>query len=244
MAAVAVMTAALTTVPASTFVDFTALSAEDPLSAGGVWSNNTQGVGTNTAPTTGTSMRIATRTGGGGVICMGSTTAQANYEDSFAFIPAVWNKTSNMRVTATIFRAAGYNPSDNHELEILFGCKTGANYHRWIECLWSAAGAQDVANQDGDFVGTAYTIIGVSTGLLSGGPADGDKMVAEIYPATNRVRWGRIRAGTTIWAQDVTNALIDSTLGDGMGVGAFRRSTLPDSVAASLGFTDILIEAF
>lgn len=225
----------------SEFFDFTVMSAQDPLSADGAWSNNTQGTGGNVAPTTGTSLRIATKTGGG-LACIGSAAAQANYEDSFAFLPGVSG--GNMRVIATVFVADGYDPEDNHEIQIILGCKTSLAYHRWIECLWALHGGQQTLSQDGDFNGAAFTNIGTSTGLLAGGPQNGDKMIAELYLSANRVRWGRIQDGVTTWAQDTTDELIDETLGNGAGLAVFRRSIAPDSVAASLGFTDFLVEAF
>lgn len=227
--------------PAGFFVDFTALAAQDPLSAGGTWSNNTQGVGGNTAPLSGTSMRIAARTGGGGNLACGSVAAQVNYEDSFAFVPGLYSGTQNVRLTATLFVASGYAPTDNHELILIMGAKTALNYQHWVHCLWSIAGAQQLVVQDGDF--GVFTDIGGGTGLLSGGPANGDKMVAEIYPATTRARWGRIRSGVTTWAHDATSALIDNTLGTGMGICAFRRFAA-DSVAESFGFTDMTVESF
>lgn len=226
--------------PFSFQVSFDA-TPEDPLSLGGLFSNNTQGVGGNVAPTTGTSVRIATRTGGGGVIAMGSIAAQVNYEDSFAFVPNCPG--GNVQVLARVFVAGGYVPTDNHELEIILGCKTSASYHRWIECLWSIGGNQQTINQDGDFNGAAFVDIGNSVGDV-GVPQDGDYFIAELYRSANRVRWGRIRGGVTSWAQDVTSATyIDGTLGNGMGIAVFRRSIAPDSVAASLGFTDLLIRS-
>lgn len=237
----------------SYYIDFTALEAQDPLSAGGVFSNNTQGVGGNEAPLEATSIRIVTRTGGGGVIACGSAAAQINYEDSFAFVPGIWDGVSNMRATATIWVAAGYNPNgetDNHELELIFGCRTGNaggptgnRYHRWIECLWAINSNQQVLSQDGPFPGANFTDISVFANDV-GAMQNVDKMVGEIYPAANRVRWGRLRGGVTTWAQDVTNATyINGTLGSGIGIAAFRRFT-SESAAASLGFTDLLIEAF
>lgn len=247
-----------TPVAPSISVDFTALSAQDPLSAGGVWSNNTDGVGGNEAPIVATSVQIDARTGGGGNIAMASDAAHINYEDSFAFIPGVIGGTlsgPNYRITTTIFVASGYAPVDNHEVEIIIGCKTGnrpgdddPNYHRWIECLWSIGGTQETIDQNGDYSAGSFNLFGSpATPGFTGGPINGDKMIAEYYPASNRVRWGRIRSGTTTWAQDTTNAtyINPATLGDGIGVAFFRRSNSAfDTVVASLGFTDFLVESF
>lgn len=233
------------------FVDLTALSAQDPLSNGGTWSSNSQGAGGNGPAVGGTDVRIVSGTPN---VAVGSIAAQANYEDSFAFIPGVIGgllSGPNYRVTCSVFVASGYAPVDNHEMEIIIGCKAGGypsgttvNYHRWIECLWSLGGSQDTINQDGDFSGTSFQPIGVSTGLLTGGPGNLDKMIAEYYPGSNRIRWGRIRSGTTIWAQDVTNAtyINPATLGNGIGIAFFRRAG--DTNAVNLGFRDILIESF
>jgi len=228
------------------FIDFSALSAQDPLSNGGQFSNNTQGVGGNVAPTTGTSMRLAQLTGGGPVICCGSSAAQGGYEDSFAFIPiAGLSAGQNIRVTATFAVAAGYNPTDNHEMELIIGCKTSAGYHRWIESLWSIGGSHDMLSLDGDFINGTFTpITNDISPEFSGAMVNNDKFVAEHYRSAGRVRWGRIQGGTTNWSFDATDPLIDSTLGNGYGLAAFRRSIAPDSNATSLGFRDLRIEAF
>ncbi len=244
----------VTTAPPPAFsslsVDFTALSAQDPLSASGLFSNNTQGVGGNVAPTTGTSMRLAAMTGTSTVICCGSVAAQVDFEDSFAFVP-ISNLAagSNVRVRAEVAVASGYNPSDNHELEIIIGCKTSASYHRWIECLWSKGGAHDCLSLDGDFInGTFTSLTNDGGGEFSGGHADHDIFIAEYYPSAGRVRWGRIRTGVNsgnpLWSFDVTDPLINGTLGNGFGLAAFRRFIAPDSVSASLGFYNLLIQAF
>ncbi len=242
----------------SIFVNFTALSVQDPLSNGGQFSNNTQGVGGNGAPLAGSSMQILTRTGGGGVIAAASTAAHINYEDSFAFIPGVIGgllSGPNYRVTARLWIAAGYAPVDNHEFEIIIGCKTGnypagttANNHRWVECLWSLGGTQETIDQNGDYSAGSFNLFGSpATPGFTGGPLTGDDFIAEYYPASNRVRWGRIRSGTTTWAQDTTNAtyINPATLGNGIGIAMFRRSNFAfDTVVASAGFENLRIEGF
>lgn len=149
---------------------------ENPLSGGGVWSNNTQGVGGNTPPLNMTSMCVALASNGVTRIAM-ATHQGINYDDSFAFVPGFG---PNQWCEAVIYKEAGYNPSaagGNHELEIILGCRTSSGYHRWNEFLLNAAGGVDIINLDGG--PGAYAHLGVSTGAMLGRSVnDGDIMRA------------------------------------------------------------------
>jgi len=151
-------------------VDFSKLQIEDPLSEGGLWSNNTQGVAGNAAPLNLTSMRVATASDGITSIAM-ENHGGIDYDDSFAFIPG-WG--ANQFLEAVIYKAAGYNPNasgSNHELEIILGCRTSSGYHRWNEFQFNSGGGVDIVSLDGGQ--SAFTSIGVSTGAARI-PVDGD----------------------------------------------------------------------
>lgn len=223
--------------PGSHFVDFTALAAQDPLSVGGVWSNNTQGAGDNVPPGNMLSMRVAPSSDGAVMIAQHALVPVTDYNDAFAFVPNI-SSAGNMRVTAVVYRAPGYNPSANHELEIILGCRTtsGGN-HRWIECLWSVHGAADIANLDGG--PGSFTILG-ETVFDVGPPKDGDVWVAELHRATHTVRW-YVNGALVCRA---TNPLI-SNLGSGAGIAAFRRGPpFGTSDSAALGFRSFRADVF
>lgn len=180
------------------------------------------------------SMRVALASDGVTRIAQHAAPAVVDYNDSFAFVPGVSN--GNMRITATVYRAAGYNPSANHEIELILGCATtsGGN-HRWVECLWSAGGALDIINLDGGPNG--FTVLGGVTGRVSGGPKNGDVWVAELYRSSNRVRW----LVNGVVACEITHSLI-SNLGNGAGIAAFRRPG--DTSSGGLGFRNFKCESF
>ena len=224
-------------VPPGTFViNFANWRPEDPLSAGGRFSNNSEGVGGNVAPGNLNSMRVAPSSDGSVLIAQHALQPVTDYDDSFAFVPGI--SAGNMRVTAVIYRARGYEPVANHELEIILGCRTtsGGN-HRWMECLWSAKGATDIASLDGG--PGSFTILGESV-FDVGPPKDGDVWVAELHRASNLVCWyvnGRL-------VSRATDPLI-SNLGNGAGIAAFRRGPqFGTSDSAALGFRSFRAEPF
>lgn len=215
------------------FVDFTTAAIQDPLSLGGIWSNNTQGAGGNVAPGNLASMRIALASNGTTPVAQHAAAPVVNaYNDSFAFVPNV--SSGNIRVTAVVYRNPSYNPSTNHEIEIILGCRSASGTHRWIECLWSAQGAIDIASLDGG--PGAYTIIGNSVFSI-GPPRDGDVWVAELLRSTNTARW--YVNGTLVCT--ATHPVI-TNLGDGAGIAGFMREG--DTHPGGLGFRSFRCEAF
>jgi hypothetical protein len=157
-------------------LNFATAAIENPLSAGGVWSNNSQGTGGNVAPTNMTSMCVALASDGGTRIAM-PTHPGINYDDSFAFVPGFG---AGQWCEAVIYKEAGYNPNAvgaNHEVEIILGCRTSTGYHRWNEFLLSSGGGVDIINLDGG--PGAYSHLGVATGAMLGRvPVDGDVLRA------------------------------------------------------------------
>lgn len=215
------------------FVDFATAATQDPLSLGGIWSNNTQGAGGNVAPGNLASMRIALASNGATPIAQHAAAPVVNaYNDSFAFVPNV--SSGNIRVTAVVYRNPSYNPSTNHEIEIILGCRSASGTHRWIECLWSAQGATDIASLDGG--PGSYTIIGNSVFAI-GPPEDGDIWVAELLRSTNTARW--YVNGTLVCTS--THAAI-TNLGNGAGIAGFMRQG--DTHPGGLGFRSFRCEAF
>jgi hypothetical protein len=215
------------------FVDFTTQTIQDPLSLGGVWSNNTQGAGGNVAPGNLASMRIALASDGSTTIAQHAAAPVVNaYNDSFAFVPNM--SSGNLRVTAVVYRNPSYNPSTNHEIEIILGCRSASGTHRWIECLWNSQGGTDIASLDGG--PGSYTIIGNSVFAI-GPPEDGDIWVAELLRSTNTVRW--YVNGTLVCT--ATHAVI-TNLGNGAGIAGFMRQG--DTHPGGLGFRSFRCEAF
>lgn len=219
-------------------LDFTARSTEDPLSIGGTWTNNTQGTGGNVAANSQSSMRIIAAASGGINIAAGDATGQegvTDYFDSFAFLPGY---SGNQRITATMYVDAGYVPAANHELELLLGCSSSSGARRWISNTWNRDGARIMALMDGPPNG--FTVLNpTDSGGFGETLADGDVWVAELHRASNTVITKK--NGTQI--HSLTDAAI-SALGDGVGIGSFRRVTGGGSAANRYGFKSVVIEAF
>jgi hypothetical protein len=214
-------------------IDFTTATIEDPMSMGGQWSNNTQGVGGNVAPGNLASMRVALSRDGATRIVQHAAAPVVNaYNDSFAFLPNIG--IGNLRATGVVYRDPTYQPQTNHEIEIILGCRTASGTHRWMECLWSAQGATDIASLDGG--PGSYTILGSSVFAI-GPPEDGDEWTAELLRSTNTVRWSV--NGTLVCT--ATHPLI-SNLGTGAGIAAFMREG--DTHPGGLGFRSFRCEAF
>lgn len=215
------------------FIDFTTATLEDPLSMGGQWTNNTQGTGGNGPPGDLASMRVALARDGVTRIAQHALAPVVDqYNDSFAYLPGIG--TGNLRATAVVYRDPTYNPSTNHEIELILGCRSAIGTHRWIECLWSAQGATDIASLDGSQ--SDFTIIGNSVFAI-GPPEDGDVWVAEVVPATNTARW--FVNGTLVCT--ATHAVI-TNLGTGVGIAAFMRQG--DTHPGGMGFRSLQCEVF
>ena len=215
-------------------IDFTTAAIEDPLSAGGVWSNNTMGVGGNVAPQNMLNMRVSLASDNKTRIAQHAFNAVVGYDDSFAFVPGISN--GNIRVTAMMYRDPNYRPNDNHEVEIILGCaSTKGGNHRWIECLWNSLGGVDIVSLDGQ--PSDFTSIGASTGMISNGPRDGDIWVAELNRSTQTVNW-KVNG---VVACTYSGSFI-SNLGSGAGIAAFRRPG--DTNSAGMGFRSFKCEAF
>ena len=244
-----VPTPAPTTTPAPTpapgdgyFIDFTTAALQNPLSAGGVWTNNTQGTGGNVAMNAQSSMRVIAAASGGINMCGGDANGQDapwDYLDSFAFVPGF---SGNQRITAVMYVDAGYSPDANHELELLLGCSSAAGSRRWISCTWNREGARIMALMNGPANGFTiyspndYGPIPPATGAIL---ADRDVWVAELHRSSNTIV--TYRNGMEI------HRLTDASFGDlgsGMGIGSFRRTAAGGSAANRYGFRSVRLQTF
>jgi len=220
--------------------DFTVMALQTPLSAGGVFTNNTQGTGGNVAANTQSSMRVIAAASGGVNIAGGDSLGQSDpydYHDSFAFVPGF---PGNQRITAVVYVDAGYSPptdTDNHELELLLGCSSASGSRRWISNTWNRDGARIMALMDGPANG--FTIFSPTDSAGAVALVDEDVWVAELYRSTNTV----ITKRNGVQIQSHTNGLI-SSLGDGIGIGSFRRTAAGQSAANRYGFRSIRVESF
>lgn len=208
---------------------------------GGIWSNNTQGVGVNVAPAILSNMRVIAAASGGINIATGDAIGQdappatADYQDSFAFVPGL---SGNQRITVTLYVAAGYSPSDSHEMELILGCTTSAGYHKWIECNWGIGGYRQMVLLDG--APKDFTVLSPNdTGAASGSPRDGDVWVAELYRSTNTIK--TYVNGAPVLS--LTDSRI-SSLGSGAGIAAFRRTASGTTAANRYGFKNFKCEPF
>jgi hypothetical protein len=236
--------------------DFTTMALQDPLSAGGVMTNNTQATGSNTVYGAQSSMRIIAAASGGINIATGDATGQtappaaADYLDSFAFLPGY---SGNQRITGTVYVDAGYLPAtDTHELEVILGCATasgGNPTHKWIECLWDRLGSRAMAVFGTGQPGASYA--GAPNDFLILSPTDsaylpaykfvdGDVWRADFNRSTFTV--------TTYLNGNLVLTMTDSTnfagLGDGIGIGMFRRTANSETAANRYGFKNVTITSF
>lgn len=235
----------MTPLTGSLFVDFTAMgSNEDPLSQGGVWTNNTQGTGGNGVMGTQTSMRVAMSADATTRICCDTAAAIVNYEDSFAFVPGY---PARQRVVATIYKESGYAPTSNHEMEIFLGAVVYSNDNkRAIEVLVSIGGSFVLVLHDG--APNGFLVISSST-VGGGVPADGDVITAELDRTAKTIKaWNNgVLKCSTQWntTHDEIDAAVQAkldALGDGAGLAGLRRAG--DTTAGKFGFRDVLIESF
>ncbi len=211
-------------------IDFTTAVIENPLSAGGRWTNNTQGTGGNVAPGNMTSMRVDLASDGVTKIAF-DTHGGVDYDDSFAFVP---DFPGDQYIEAVIYKEPGYNPNasgSNHELELIVGCSSAAGSRTWNEFLFNSGGGVDVVYLNGgpaDF--TVIGNVGGSTGTI---PKDGDV-----------VRATRIGNVLSLYLNGVKVAGYDGTdpskvaKGSGIGIAGFIR---PGATHNKYGFKRVVM---
>lgn len=231
--------------------DFSALTAQNPLSGGGVWTNNTQGTGGNVAMNAQSSMQVLVSADGGFNIAGGDDLGQDDppapgpYMDSFAFLPGVG--AGNLRITATMYVQASYAPVANHEIELLLGCSSTAGNRTWISCTWDRSGIRAMALMNGPANG--YTILSPNDAGPGGqNLVDGDVWMAELYRASAIVvtyRNGVEYLNSSVGGSAAANAAaISVATGTGLGIGSFRRTIGGGSAANAYGYRSVRCEAF
>lgn len=209
-------------------IDFTQAPIEDALSAGGVWSNNTQGVGGNGAPGNLTNMRVGLASDGKTRIAM-ATHGGVNYDDSFAFVPGFGE---DQFIEAVVYKEPGYNANahkSNHEIELILGCSSKPGARTWNECLFNSGGGTDIA-------------------YLSGGPND-FKMIANIEGRNyfnakhgDVIRADKIGNVISLYLNGILKTRYDGSdpkvvaRGSGIGIAGFIR---PGAVHNKYGFMSV-----
>lgn len=198
--------------------NFANTTIEDPLSVGGRFSNNTQGVGGNVAPGMLSSMQVALAANGTTKVAMGDNAGQASgFADSFAFLPNIG--TGDIVTEAVLYVFPGYNPNGaggNHELEQILFCSTGAGTHQWMECLLNAGGGSDFLRLNGDETGFTSRGGQLSTPTLADFDVWRCQRINNVY--------AQFINGTKICEFDSTSAP-EVGLGNGAGIAAFRRAS-------------------
>lgn len=170
--------------PAPYNVDFTALAAnEDPLSLGGLWTNNQQGTGDNfpLGPTAypNLNLKVGVDAVTGVRHCFGNGPT-ISYNDAVGLLPGY---PGNQRVVVVVYRRPGYSPAPNHEIEIFVGTRVNAD-----------GGKRGVEFGINPSAGSAF-IAGFDGGLTSWeSPANGGVMSSP---------WNLARLGTDIALADL-----------------------------------------
>ena len=194
---------------------------ENPISESGVWTNGgSVGLDWKNVQTNGS-------------IAHASATSPT-YDDCCAHLSG-FDPVSHY-AQATIYKAGGYAPTDNHEVELLVAATITANSIYLYEFLWSVAGAVQFVRWDGG-MGTidtgAVTVRGLDTGI--GSPADGDVIkltfgISGGNPIMDLYVNGVLKKEMT----DTTAGKLSS--GGQPGMSFFVRSG--DTTLTSYGFTD------
>lgn len=195
-------------------IDFATAAIENPLSAGGIWTNNTQGTGGNVAPGILTSMRVDLASDGKTRIAF-DTHGGVEYDDSFAFVPGF---PGDQFVEAVIYKEPGYDANangSNHELELILGCSSKAGSRIWNEVLFNSGGGVDVVYLDG--AASDFTVIG-NVGGISAIPKDGD-----VVRATKIGNQIRLYLNGQLWSGYDGKDPTKVAKGSGIGIAGFIR---------------------
>lgn len=104
------------------------------------------------------------------------------YDDSVC-CRAGWNNSYHF-ITAVVYRAPGYNPTANHELELNVAIQMGTNSVKLYSWIWNTQGAASFTRWNGPMAD--FNILTPTGPGIPGGrqPVDGDIMGFE-YDATN-----------------------------------------------------------
>jgi hypothetical protein len=173
-------------------------ASENPLSEGGRWINGrATGLDWNNVQS-GSGHAYATAINGG-------------YDDSIAVLATAFPP--NQWAEGIVYRAAGYSPGTNHEVELLLRFRITAHSARGYEVLWGQDGEINIVRWNGPLGN--YTPLGQSVGVNIGPAVNGDVLRAEIVGTQIKV----YRNGSLVLSAT------DSTWSDGQpGIGFWLRS--------------------
>jgi hypothetical protein len=183
-------------------------ATENPISQGGMWINGKAvGLDWNNVQTTPGKAFAAAFVGG--------------YDDPIAVLNTTF--TANQYAQGTVYRAAGYSPSTNHEIELLLRFRITPDTARGYEILWGHGGELNIVRWNGPY--GSYTPLLGTIGPNLGAAVDGDVLRGEIVGNVVRV----YKNGTL-----VATTPADNTFADGQpGIGFWPR---PGATLQSFGW--------
>ncbi|HET8932235.1 MAG TPA: hypothetical protein VFN67_02290 [Polyangiales bacterium] len=197
-------------------------TAEDPLSYGGRWLANTNGILTRF------------RTSGGRAIA--KATGAGDFDDSAALLSGFGN---NVELTSTVYKDTGINTGATHECEFLLrATQISSTISVQYECLFSFTGNIQFVRWFNNGGAQGFDFVSASSGPESlGRPfVTGDRIRARCSGSTFTMSC--IEADGDVIVLGVYN---DSTLASGMcGIGGFVR-TLDGANPAHFCFEDFHI---
>jgi hypothetical protein len=146
-------------------IDFSTIADESPLVVGGNFTSTDSAL---------TRMRVV------GGVAVAAPIAMVNYEDSYALKTGTWS--DDQEAEGIIYRASGYNPPANHEVELLLrGTETTGDSRSWYEFLWNDQGGFSIVY----LTGPSENYVEISTVFNNSlVPADGMRMVARAIGTT------------------------------------------------------------
>lgn len=185
-------------------------ATENPISESGRWKNG-RAVGLDWNDM---------QTGSGNAY--GTAFSPAAYDDDIACLSCF---AAAHFVEGVIYRAAGYNPSQPHEIELLVRFQITAHNARGKEILINSQGGNEIVRWNGRL--GDFTLLSAS-GIGTGTPVNGDVIRVEV------------RGNSIIVKKNGTQALsaTDSTWTNGNpGMGVFSRQV--DDILANFGWSSI-----
>lgn len=191
-------------------------ATENPISESGNWTSTDTGL---------TSIQT---TGGNAV---GVVASMSGFEDAYALKTGSWS--NDQEVSATVYKAGGYAPGVNHEVECLLrGSETTGDDRTWYECLWDKDGNMSFVYLTG--VASNFTDIGNDFFAGTLVPSNGDVFRCRVTGQGSSITLLAYVNNTLRLSKVVTNSAYWIT-GGRPGMGFFYRS---GATAGSLGFSD------
>jgi hypothetical protein len=169
-------------------------ATENPISQGGMWINGkAAGLDWNNVQTTPGKAFAAAFVGG--------------YDDPIAVLNTAF--TANQYVQGTVYRAPGYSPTTNHEIELLLRFRITPDSARGYEILWGHGGELNIVRWNGPY--GSYTPLLGTIGPNIGAAVDGDVLRGEVMGNVVRV----YKNGTLVATSPADNTFTDGQPGIG-----------------------------